>query len=348
MTILGCGMLTSIHCPFFQLCAELFDITRSESPGRHRFTFPVKVWLASLEERRNRFLRIGRAESHGVFLVLQFRSLLKMSTDGLPHKSLAGLDRAGGFLRQLLRRLRCRCQQFFVRHDTSNQAEFRCALRIERLSQLNQLGRLEIPDACGNRVARSKFRHQGQIDERHLELCALTCVHKIAMRQHGGPASDYRTVHCCDDWLFKSDEGIDQTRLRTVFGTWGIFQKVVEVVPRTEGVSRSVPKHDADAIVLRCGVDEIRHVDVHGGCHRIFLGWSIELDSQNTSRAFGNNVGHRAPLAVDSKCRGCGIAPLARKPSISSVLKPSSFSTSSLCSPIPGARLAGTLVTPCT
>jgi hypothetical protein len=25
MMILGCGMLTSIHCPFVQLCSELFD-----------------------------------------------------------------------------------------------------------------------------------------------------------------------------------------------------------------------------------------------------------------------------------------------------------------------------------
>ena len=54
------------------------------------------------------------------------------------------------------------------------------------------------------------------------------------------------------------------------------------------------------------------------------------------------------PVAADSKSEACGTAPLARKPSISSVVKPSSFSTSSLCSPIPGARLAGTLVTPCT
>src|SRR5438552_9045578 len=40
-----------------------------------------------------------------------------------------------------------------------------------------------------------------------------------------------------------------------------------------------------------------------------------------------------------SKFEGCGIVPLARKPSISPAVKPSSFNTSSLCSPIPGARL---------
>src|ERR1700686_3937894 len=136
--------------------------------------------------------------------------------------------------------------------------------------------------------------------------------------------------------------------LRTVFGAWGIFQKVIEVVARTEGVSRSVPKDDADAIIFCCGLEEIRHGDVHGGRHRIFLGRPIELDPQDAPGAFGNNVGHRAPPAVDSKCRDCGTAPLARRPAMSSPVNPSSFSTSSLCSPILGARLAGTLETPCT
>ena len=114
------------------------------------------------------------------------------------------------------------------------------------------------------------------------------------------------------------------------------------LVPRAERVSCSVPKHDAETIILCCGVEEIRHGDVHGGRHRIFLGRSIELDSQDTSGAFGNNVGHRAPPAVDSKCQACGTAPLARKPSISSLPKPSCLRISSLCSPSSGARRAGT------
>src|ERR1700691_2983629 len=51
--------------------------------------------------------------------------------------------------------------------------------------------------------------------------------------------------------------------------------------------------------------------------------------------------------ALDSR-RVPGIVPLARKPSISLAVKPSSFRTSSLCSPIFGARFAGTFETPCT
>ena len=42
------------------------------------------------------------------------------------------------------------------------------------------------------------------------------------------------------------------------------------------------------------------------------------------------------------------MAPLARKSSISSSENPSSVRTSSLCSPISGARFAGTLATSCT
>src|ERR1700726_4176913 len=114
----------------------------------------------------------------------------------------------------------------------------------------------------------------------------------------------------------------------------------------------SLPLHakaHADAIIFCCVVEEIRHGDVHGGRHRIFLGRSSELNSKDTSGAFSNNVTHLPPpVAVDSKFETCGIVPLARKPSISLVVKPSSFSTSSLCSPILGARLAGVLVTPCT
>ena len=44
---------------------------------------------------------------------------------------------------------------------------------------------------------------------------------------------------------------------------------------------------------------------------------------------------------------GFGTAPLARKPSISVVLNPSCWSTSSLCSPSSGARFADTKVMPC-
>src|SRR5467141_4310095 len=109
-----------------------------------------------------------------------------------------------------------------------------------------------------------------------------------------------------------------------------------------------ISKHDADVIIFRRRGQEIGHGDVHGGGHRIFLGRPIELNSQDSPGAFGNNVGHPAPPAVDSKCQACGTAPFARRPSISSPLKPSCLRISSLCSPSSGARRAGTFAAPCT
>src|SRR5712691_13296721 len=50
---------------------------------------------------------------------------------------------------------------------------------------------------------------------------------------------------------------------------------------------------------------------------------------------------------VTVACRGraCGMAPTARRPSMSSIVNPSCFRTSSLCSPRSGARRAGTFGT---
>jgi hypothetical protein len=53
-------------------------------------------------------------------------------------------------------------------------------------------------------------------------------------------------------------------------------------------------------------------------------------------------------FATGARSFALGTAPLACKPSISFTLNPSALRTSSLCSPISGARLAATLVTPCT
>src|SRR5206468_9751058 len=91
--------------------------------------------------------------------------------------------------------------------------------------------------------------------------------------------------------------------------------------------------------VLGCVIEKIRESHVHAHSHRVLLGRTIQLDAQDASGTFFNNVAHRPPPAM---------TPLARKPSIAFASKPSSFRTSSLCSPICGARFAGTLVTPCT
>src|SRR5881296_113091 len=110
-----------------------------------------------------------------------------------------------------------------------------------------------------------------------------------------------------------------------------------------------MPEHDANLIVFRSVIEQIGQRDVHGQRHCVSLCRPIQLDPQDASRTFRNNVTHRPPpMVAFSDCRTCGIAPLARKSLIAFASKPSSARTSSLCSPIFGARLAGTLLTPCT
>src|ERR1700690_260943 len=309
---------------------------------------PSKVGWTFLEKRSDCFLAIRGADSNRELAVLCLRGFKEGVAPWLFHEPFRSLQRCRRFFRQFLGSFCSGFQQLSVWHDTGDEAEFCGAVRIERQTQLKELGGAQISDAHRDGECGPEFRNESEIDEGHLEFRGLAGIDKIAVCQHGGAAPDCRTVHSRDDWLFKGNEGIDQTGLRTVFRAWRILQKVIEVVSRTEGVSRSVPKHDADAIILCCSVEEIRHGDVHGGCHRVFLGRSIELDSQDSSGAFGNNVRHRVPPAVDSRCQACGTAPFARKPSISSLLKPSCLRISSLCSPSSGARRAGTFAVPCT
>src|SRR6516225_5702832 len=128
-----------------------------------------------------------------------------MLTGRLPHQPLASLQRIGGFFCQLLRRSCGSREEFRVRYDLRCKPELHRAFGIEGLSQLNQLGGAEIADAGGNRVARTEFRYQSQVDKRHLELCALAGVDKVAVRQHCGSATDGGTLHSGNNWLIKSD-----------------------------------------------------------------------------------------------------------------------------------------------
>src|SRR5690349_16638301 len=105
-----------------------------------------------------------------------------------------------------------------------------------------------------------------------------------------------------------------------------------------------MPQHDANLFVLRRVIENIRQGNVHARSHRVLPGRTVQLDTQDTSGSFCNNVTHRLPPSVaPSACRAAGTAPLARNPSIAFASNPSSLRTSSLCSPISGARLADTL-----
>src|SRR6266498_4365238 len=70
--------------------------------------------------------------------------------------------------------------------------------------------------------------------------------------------------------------------------------------------------------------------------------------TDNDDSWYGHLLLNLLQSAATDVCSRGGIVLLARRPSISLLVTPSSFSTSSLCSPTRGARRAGVFATPCT
>src|ERR1700751_4639790 len=103
------GMMTPLQ---FCLC----DCSRS--CDRCRLFYTTEVWWTFLEECRKRFLALGRAQSHRVLLIFRFCGSLQMLTSGLPHQSLAGLQRFARLFRQLSSSLSSRCEELLVRYDS--------------------------------------------------------------------------------------------------------------------------------------------------------------------------------------------------------------------------------------
>src|SRR5206468_1383960 len=113
-------------------------------------------------------------------------------------------------------------------------------------------------------------------------------------------------------------------RLGRLTGPWRALQEVRHIVARTERVSRAVPDHDANLLVLRRRIEKFREGDVHFRRHRVLLFRTVQLDPQDASGAFGQDVTHRPPPVVTAAgCLTPGMARLARKPSISVALNPS-------------------------
>src|SRR5258706_7905325 len=188
-----------------------------------------------------------------------------------------------------------------------------------------------------NRVARAKFRHHAEIDEGHLKLCAFTRINKVAVSQHRRSASDGRALDGGHQWLLEVKQRIHQSSLRRLAWSWRVLEKILDIVARAEGISRAMPQHHAYCVVPGRFVEKIREGRVHGDRHRVFLFRTIQLNAQDVPGMFFDNVAHRPPPAT--ALVGC-------KSLIALGSKPSSSSTSTLCSPSSGARLAGTFATP--
>src|SRR5262249_44101111 len=135
-------------------------------------------------------------------------------------------------------------------------------------------------------------------------------------------------------------------------------EKIPGVVAGGEGVSGAVPEDDKGFFVRIGLVEDIRQARVHGAGQGVLLLGAVELGPQDAVGTLGDDVGHclllfagLRPLERDDQAArsfAFATAPLARSPSISFASKPSSLRISSVCSPRPGARRAGTLATPCT
>ena len=79
----------------------------------------------------------------------------------------------------------------------------------------------------------------------------------------GGFASDRRTVHGGDQRLVEVDKRLHQARLRTLACRRRAPQEIGHIVARTERVSRAMPEHDANLIVVRGPIEELGQRDVH-------------------------------------------------------------------------------------
>ena len=180
-----------------------------------------------------------------------------------------------------------------IGHDLGNEAQVRGAPGIERQAQQDQLGRTDVPDPCGNGAARSKFRHHGKIDERHLELRALARVHEVTVRQHGGPTADGGALHGCDQRLAEIEQRVHQPSLRRVSCPWRILQEIVDVVARTERIACAMPEHDTCALVLGRVIEDIRECRIHARGHRVSLCRTVQFNAKDASGMLGNDLVHR-------------------------------------------------------
>src|SRR5712671_1290540 len=113
-------------------------------------------------------------------------------------------------------------------------------------------------------AARSEFRYDSKVDEGHLEFRALARVDEIAVRQHGGAATDCGAVDRRDQWLVEVDQGIHQAGLWRFARPWRIFQKILDIVTGAERISRAMPEDGTRVLVSRRLVEDARKRQVHG------------------------------------------------------------------------------------
>src|SRR5262249_16086902 len=256
----------------------------------------VEIWRTLLEEGRERFLGVWRTNPLHELLAFTLDSRFELAYRRLLEEPLARQQRVAGFCRQLLRRCGGGREQIAVGHNAGYEAKLRRPRGREGLPEQIQFRRPEVADARRYRKARSEFRHQRQVDERQLEFRALDRVDEIAVRQHRGSTPDSRALHGRDDRLFEPDECVHQVALRKGTRPGRILEEIHDVVAGAEHVPGAVPEHDVDRVVLVGFVEDVGQVRIHGGRHRVLLGWEIKLDPQDRFGTPGDNFAHRLLL----------------------------------------------------
>ena len=75
-----------------------------------------------------------------------------------------------------------------------------------------------------------------------------------------------------------------------------MFEKILNIITGAERIPRPVPEDDTRVVILGRLFEYLCESEVHGRCHRVPLCRAVQLDPQNTSSAFGNNLVHcRSP-----------------------------------------------------
>jgi len=162
---------------------------------------------------------------------------------------------------------------------------------VERHSHQNQFGRAEIADPGRNGATRSKLRNQGKIHKRRLEFRALAAYTKsqcVNIVVH----SDRCPLNRAMIGLSKSINALIKRACGLSPSLEGFFKKSSTSLPAQNESSRAVPEHDANLIILRSGIENVRQRDVHRRRHRVFLCRPVQLNPQDASEPFANNVAH--------------------------------------------------------
>src|SRR5262249_54972526 len=103
-------------------------------------------------------------------------------------------------------------------------------------------------------------------------------------------------LHRGNHWLIQVKQWLTKPGLRTLTRAWRVFKKILDIVARTERVSRGIADHHMYFIVLCCLVDGVCQIVVHRRRHGILSRRPIDSDPNDTSRPLSNNVTHGLPL----------------------------------------------------